>query len=106
MTRRALLGLLLPIGLGLGGCGLQPMYAGGSHGVVARTLSDVEMMEIDVFVHHAMEITRAEVDAQRREGAAIVARALGVWRAGAAFARVVGAGHAFVAVLLIPAPAR
>jgi LPS-assembly lipoprotein len=43
MTRRALLGLLLPIGLGLGGCGLQPMYAGGSHGVVARTLSDVEI---------------------------------------------------------------
>jgi LPS-assembly lipoprotein len=43
MTRRALLGLLLPIGLGLCGCGLQPMYAGGSHGVVARTLSDIEI---------------------------------------------------------------
>lgn len=43
MTRRALLGLLLPIGMILGGCGLQPMYAGGSHGAVARTLSDVEI---------------------------------------------------------------
>ena len=29
---------------------------------LCRTLSDVEMMEVDVFVHHAMEITRAEVD--------------------------------------------
>jgi len=43
MTRRALLGLLLPIGMILGGCGLQPMYAGGSHGAVARTLSGVEI---------------------------------------------------------------
>jgi LPS-assembly lipoprotein len=41
MKRIALLGLLIP--LALGGCGLQPMYAGGSHGVVARTLSDVEI---------------------------------------------------------------
>jgi methyl-accepting chemotaxis protein len=32
---------------------------------LCRTLSDVEMMEIDVFVHHAMEITRAEVDARQ-----------------------------------------
>ena len=30
-----------------------------------RTLSDVEMMEIDVFVHHAMQITRADVDARQ-----------------------------------------
>lgn len=43
MTRHALLGLLLPVGMVLGGCGLQPMYAGGSHGAVARTLSDVEI---------------------------------------------------------------
>jgi LPS-assembly lipoprotein len=43
MTRRLLLGLLLPIGLGLAGCGLQPMYAGGGHGPVARTLSDIEI---------------------------------------------------------------
>ncbi len=34
-----------------------------------RTLSDVEMMEIDVFVHHAMEITRAEVDAHQAQQA-------------------------------------
>jgi len=43
MTRRLLLGLLLPIGMMLGGCGLQPMYAGGSHGAVAQALSDVEI---------------------------------------------------------------
>ena len=43
MTRRPLLGLLLPVGMMLGGCGLQPMYAGGSHGPVARALSDVEV---------------------------------------------------------------
>ena len=43
MTRRALLALLLPIGLGLAGCGLQPMYAGGSNGPVARTLNDIEI---------------------------------------------------------------
>jgi len=43
MKRFARLGLLLPIGLALGSCGLQPMYAGGSHGAVARTLSDVEI---------------------------------------------------------------
>jgi LPS-assembly lipoprotein len=38
MKRLAVLGLLL-----LGGCGLQPMYAGGSHGAVAQTLSGVEV---------------------------------------------------------------
>jgi LPS-assembly lipoprotein len=38
MKRLAVLGFLA-----LGGCGLQPMYAGGGHGVVARTLSDVEV---------------------------------------------------------------
>jgi LPS-assembly lipoprotein len=43
MTRRALLALILPIGLGVSGCGLQPMYAGGSHGPVARTLSEIEV---------------------------------------------------------------
>ena len=36
---------------------------------LCRTLSDVEMMEIDVFVHHAMEITRAEVDARQAQQA-------------------------------------
>jgi methyl-accepting chemotaxis protein len=36
---------------------------------LCRTLSDVEMMEIDVFVHHAMELTRADVDAQQAKQA-------------------------------------
>ena len=36
---------------------------------LCRTLSDVEMMEIDVFVHHAMEITRADVDARQAKHA-------------------------------------
>ena len=45
MTRIALLGLLIP--LALGGCGLQPMYAGGSRGVVAQTLSGVEVGPIE-----------------------------------------------------------
>ncbi len=39
------LGLLLP--LGLGGCGLQPMYAGGAHGAVARGLASVEVSPIE-----------------------------------------------------------
>ena len=43
MKRLARLGLLLPVGLALGSCGLQPMYTGGGHGAVARTLSDVEV---------------------------------------------------------------
>jgi LPS-assembly lipoprotein len=38
MKRLAVLGFLL-----LGGCGLQPMYAGGSHGAVAQALSGVEV---------------------------------------------------------------
>jgi len=43
VKRLARLGLLLPVGLALGSCGLQPMYTGGGHGAVARTLSDVEV---------------------------------------------------------------
>ena len=43
MTRRLLPGLLLSVAMTLGGCGLQPMYAGGSHGPVARALSDIEV---------------------------------------------------------------
>ena len=43
MMRRAPLALLLPLGMALAGCGLQPMYAGGSHGAVAQALSDVEV---------------------------------------------------------------
>jgi LPS-assembly lipoprotein len=38
MRRLTLLGFVL-----LGGCGLQPLYSGGSHGVVAATLSDIEV---------------------------------------------------------------
>ena len=41
MKQLALLGLLL-----LGGCGLQPMYAGGQHGAVAQALSGVEVGQI------------------------------------------------------------
>ncbi len=36
---------------------------------LCRTLSDVEMVEIDVFVHHAMQITRTEVDARQAQQA-------------------------------------
>jgi methyl-accepting chemotaxis protein len=36
---------------------------------LCRTLSEVEMMEVDVFVHHAMEITRSEVDARQAQQA-------------------------------------
>jgi len=43
MTRRLLPGLLLPVAMTLGGCGLQPMYAGGSHGPVAQALGDIEV---------------------------------------------------------------
>lgn len=43
MKRRFLLGCLLPLMAGLGGCGLQPMYAGGNHGAVAQALNDVEV---------------------------------------------------------------
>jgi len=34
-----------------------------------RTLSEVEALEIDVFVHHAISITRADVDAQQLQQA-------------------------------------
>jgi len=40
------LALCLPLAL-LGGCGLSPMYAGGSQGVVARGLSDVQVSSIE-----------------------------------------------------------
>jgi len=43
MTRRLLPGLLLSVAMTLGGCGLQPMYAGGSHGRVARALGAIEV---------------------------------------------------------------
>ncbi len=38
---------LLPLALALSACGLQPMYAGGSDGVVARGLSSVEVPAIE-----------------------------------------------------------
>jgi len=43
MKRLARLGLLAPFVMALGGCGLQPMYAGGSHGAVAQALSGIEI---------------------------------------------------------------
>jgi len=46
MRRIALLGLLIPA-MTLGGCGLEPMYAGGSHGAVAQALSEVEVGPIE-----------------------------------------------------------
>ncbi|MDZ4307500.1 LPS assembly lipoprotein LptE [Allopontixanthobacter sp.] len=42
IRRGALLGLL-PLAALLGSCGLKPMYAGGSDGVVARGLSGIEV---------------------------------------------------------------
>jgi len=41
-----LLALCLPLAA-LGGCGLAPMYAGGSQGAVARGLSDVQVSSIE-----------------------------------------------------------
>ena len=38
--------LLLPLILVLSACGLQPMYAGGSSGVVARGLADIDVPAI------------------------------------------------------------
>jgi len=46
MRRITLLGLLIPAMM-LGGCGLEPMYAGGSHGAVAQALSEVEVGPIE-----------------------------------------------------------
>jgi len=43
MMRLARLALLMPLAATLASCGLQPMYAGGSHGAVAQTLSNVEV---------------------------------------------------------------
>jgi LPS-assembly lipoprotein len=46
LSKRRLLALCAPLA-GLGGCGLAPMYAGGSQGVVARGLSDIQVSSID-----------------------------------------------------------
>jgi LPS-assembly lipoprotein len=40
---RMLVPLVLAASLPLAGCGLQPLYSGGSHGVVAGTLSAIEV---------------------------------------------------------------
>ena len=42
MTRR----LALIVLLALGGCGLQPVYSGGAHGIAATTLGDIEVAPI------------------------------------------------------------
>ncbi len=39
--------LILPVALLLSACGLQPMYAGGGSGVVARGLADIEVSPIE-----------------------------------------------------------
>ena len=49
MTRAALLALLL-----LGGCGLQPLYSSGSHGVAAAALSDIGVAPIADRAGHIM----------------------------------------------------
>lgn len=46
MIRKAALMALMPMVLLLAGCGLQPMYAGGSDGTVARGLSGIEVPAI------------------------------------------------------------
>ena len=38
---------ILPLALALSACGLQPMYAGGSNGAVARGLADVSVPPIE-----------------------------------------------------------
>ncbi len=47
MIRKAALPALTPIFLLLAGCGLQPMYAGGSSGNVARGLAGIEVPPIE-----------------------------------------------------------
>ena len=54
MSRAALVALLLA----LGGCGLQPVYSGGSHGVAATALSDIAVGPI---ADHAGYIVRGEL---------------------------------------------
>jgi len=45
--RRAAAPVLLPLALALSACGLQPMYAGGGNGAVARGLAGVEVHSIE-----------------------------------------------------------
>lgn len=46
MSRKALLAALAPLAL-VAGCSLQPMYAGGGSGKVARALSGVDVASIE-----------------------------------------------------------
>lgn len=46
MSRKTLLAALVPLAL-LAGCGLQPMYAGGGSGKVARALAGVDVASIE-----------------------------------------------------------
>ena len=46
MSRAAALALLLLVP-GLGGCALQPLYAGGSHGAVAQGLAAIDVPPIE-----------------------------------------------------------
>ena len=46
MKRTAAALFLLPALLPVGGCGLQPLYAGGGHGPVAQVLAGVEVAPI------------------------------------------------------------
>ena len=46
MSRKPLLAALLPLAL-LAGCGLQPMYAGGGSGEVARSVAAVQVSAIE-----------------------------------------------------------
>jgi len=41
------LAFLLPLALGLPGCGLSPVYSGGSSGAVAQSLRSVEVAPIE-----------------------------------------------------------
>lgn len=47
MPRTPRLALALAVLLALGGCGLQPMYAGGGSGAVARGLAAIEVAPIE-----------------------------------------------------------
>jgi len=46
LSRKTLLAALVPLAL-LAGCGLQPMYAGGGSGKVARALAGVDVASIE-----------------------------------------------------------
>ena len=47
MNRRILIAAALPLSLALSGCGLKPLYAGGSGGTVASLLSQIDVAPIE-----------------------------------------------------------